>query len=79
MSDVDGKFTGQVYDAKGKPIDDWVVFRPKDNVFAAILPLYIAKCVELDCSTAQIHSAARMAERVAIWREDHPELCKNPD
>lgn len=79
MSKIDGKFTGQVFDAKGRPIDDWVVFRPKDNAFAAILPSYIEQCIKLGCSASQIHSAARMVGRVDIWREDNPDLCKNPD
>lgn len=82
MSDVDGKYAGYIH-KKAYPCekidDDWVVFRPKDNAFAAILPSYIEQCIKLGCSEAQIQSAARMVGRVDIWREEHPELCKNPD
>lgn len=81
MNDVDGKYQGYLYkQATGAKIDDdWVVFRAKDNAFAAILPSYIAKCIELGCDVEHIASIGAMASRVYEWRATHPELCKNPD
>lgn len=81
MSEIDGKYAGYIYNRRtgAKIDDDWVVFRAKDNAFAAALPYYLKACIDRKCNAAHIESVAAMIGRVDQWREDHPELCKNPD
>lgn len=79
---LDRKFQGtitKVKDGSTVPDDQYIVFLAKDNAFAAILPSYISECVRLGCDPEQISSARRLLADVIQWREDHPELCKNPD
>jgi hypothetical protein len=79
---LDAKFYGDVFKAKDGtlvPEDQWVCFLVKDNAFAAILPLYLDKCIELGCDDEQIASLRRMIERVDGWRAANPDLLKNPD
>ena len=82
MTKLDGKFYGNIYKAKDNsqvPNDEYVVFLAKDNAFAAILPEYLAKCIELDADEEQIEAAMRLIARVDAWRADNPERCKVPD
>ena len=82
MKKLDKKFDGVIYKVKDMslvPPDQWVLFLPKDNAFAAILPAYRAKCVELGCDEEQIAAVDQMIQDVANWRLQHQSLCKNPD
>lgn len=79
---LDGKFYGDILKAKDGthvPEDQWICFLAKDNAFAAILPLYLDKCIELGCDDEQIASLRRMIDRVSAWRAANPDLLKNPD
>jgi len=79
---LDSKFYGTVIKAKDNTIVDgseYVVFLAKDNAFAAILPEYLAKCVELDADEEQIEAVMRLIARVDQWRAANPDRCKVPD
>lgn len=79
---LDAKFYGEIRKAKDDtrvPDDEYVVFLAKDNAFAAILPLYAAKCAELGCDPDQIAAIDRMVDRVLAWRAANPDRLKNPD
>jgi len=79
---LDAKFEGtiiKVKDGSVVPEDEYVVFLAKDNAFAAILPTYRAKCVELGCDDEQIASIDRMIERLRTWRKANPRKLKDPD
>jgi hypothetical protein len=79
---LDAKFTGtilKVKDGTVVPDDQYVVFLVKDNAFAAVLPEYRAKCVELGADKEQIAAVDRMIYRATAWREENPDLCKVPD
>lgn len=81
---LDGKFysEGGIFKAKDNsrvPDDEWVVFLAKDNAFAAMLPQYLEKCIELDADEEQIDAVMRMIARLDAWRKANPERCKVPD
>lgn len=79
---LDAKFYGKIRKVKDDtivPADEYVVFLAKDNAFAAVLPIYLAKCIELDCDKEQIDSVIRMIQRVTDWRYHRPARLKNPD
>jgi hypothetical protein len=79
---LDGKFQGYIYKVKDGsvvPDDEYVVFLAKDNVFAAILPLYLEECFRQGADIDQIAAVKRMIERLNKWRDDNPERCKVPD
>lgn len=79
---LDAKFYGTIYKVKDDsvvPDDDYVVFLAKDNAFAAILPLYLAKCIELGCDEEQIDAVIRMMKRLREWRSSRPAQLKDPD
>ncbi len=79
---LDAKFEGIIYKVKDGtmvPDDEYIVFLAKDNAFAAILPLYYNKCVELNCDEEQLAAVASMIDRLNKWRVDNPERLKNPD
>lgn len=59
--------------------DEYVVFLAKDNAFAAVLPLYVAKCREFGSDAAQTVAAQKMLDNVREWRAAHPDRLKNPD
>lgn len=79
---LDAKFYGDIRKVKDDsivPEDEYVVFLAKDNAFAAILPLYRDKCIELGCDIEQIAAVQRMWERVEMWRARNKPRLKNPD
>ncbi len=61
------------------PDDEYVVFLAKDNAFAAIMPDYLAKCIELGCDEEQVQAVTRLMDRMLAWRNTNPEKCKVPD
>lgn len=61
------------------PDDQWVLFSPKDNAFAAVLPAYRDKLIELGASAAQVQAVNALIDRVDQWRAAHPERCKVAD
>lgn len=82
MTKLDGKFYGTIFKAKDDsavPDDEYVVFIAQDDAFAAILPTYLTKCIELDCDEEQIQAATRLIGRVVAWRKANPDKCKTPD
>lgn len=82
MQPLDAKFYGvlhKVKDGSVVPPDEFVVFLAKDNAFAAILPAYRDKCVELGADAEQIAAVERMIERLKAWRADNPTRLKTPD
>ena len=82
MDKLDAKFYGIVRKVKDGSIvtdDEYMVFLAKDNAFAAILPLYRDKCVELGCDAEQIASINRGLDRLNAWRDANPDRCKDPD
>lgn len=79
---LDAKFEGtitKVKDGSVVPDDEWVVFLAKDNAFAAVLPAYLEKCIELGCDEEQVASVRRMIDRMVVWRLAHQDRVKNPD
>lgn len=79
---LDAKFYGAIVKAKDGtivPEDEYVVFLAKDNAFAAILPAYRDKCVELGADDEQIDAVNRMINRLRVWREKNPQRLKVPD
>lgn len=79
---MDAKFYGDIRKAKDDSLvgeDEWICFLVKDNAFAATLPIYRAKCVELGADDEQIASVDRMMERMAEWRRSNPDRLKVPD
>lgn len=79
---LDAKFEGEirkVKDGSVVPEDEYVVFLAKDNAFAAILPEYLNKCIELGCDKEQIAAVDRMMGRLYTWRAANPDRLKNPD
>lgn len=79
---LDAKFYGDVRKVKDDsrvPDDEYVVFLAKDNAFAAVLPDYRRKCVELGCDAEQIAAVDRMIGRLEAWREANQHRLKNPD
>jgi hypothetical protein len=79
---LDAKFYGEIRKVKDDsivPDDEYVVFLAKDNAFAAVLPAYLEKCIELGCDDEQIAAIRRMIDRMVIWRAAHQDRIKNPD
>lgn len=79
---LDAKFYGELYKVKDDsivPDDEYVVFLAKDNAFAAVLPFYYAKCIELGADAEQVASVERMMDRLIAWRRDNPDRLKVPD
>lgn len=79
---LDAKFFGVIVKAKDNsivPEDEYVVFLAKDSAFAAILPAYRDKCIELGCDMEQVQAVNRMIDRVSAWRKANPSRLKNPD
>lgn len=79
---LDAKFYGNIYKAKDDSRvgdDEYVIFLAKDNAFAAVLPQYREKCVEMGADAEQIAAVDAMLERLHAWREAHPERLKVPD
>lgn len=79
---LDTKYYGTVIKAKDDTIVDgseWIVFRPGDNAFAAVLPQYLEKCIELEADQEQIDAVIRLIDRVEAWRVANPDRCKVPD
>lgn len=79
---LDAKFTGvivKVKDGTIVPDDEYVVFLAKDSAFAAVLPAYRDKCIELGADMEQIQSVNRMLDRVDAWRAANPDKLKTPD
>jgi len=79
---LNAKFYGEIKKVKDDsrvPDDEYVVFLAKDNAFAAILPAYRDKCIELGCDAEQIAALDRMLLRLDNWRALHPKRLKNPD
>jgi len=81
-SKLDAKFAGVIFKAKDGsivPDDEYVVFLAKDNAFAAVLPLYRDKCVELGADADQVAAVDRMIARLNIWRQNNQHRLKVPD
>lgn len=79
---LDAKFYGDIYKVKDGsivPEDQYIVFLIKDNAFAAILPSYLDKCIELGCDQEQIKAVERMIARGFKWRANHINMLKIPD
>lgn len=79
---LDAKFEGtirRVKDGAVLPDDGYIVFRPHDNAFFAILPNYRSKCEELGADPRQLTALDRMIARVADWRSKNKTECKVPD
>lgn len=79
---LDAKFYGilhKVKDGTIVPPDEFVVFLAKDNAFAAILPMYRDKCIELGADMEQIQAVNRMIDRLHAWRAANPHRLKVPD
>lgn len=79
---MDAKFYGEIRKAKDDtivPEDEWICFLVKDNAFAATLPIYLAKCIELGADQEQIDSVIRMIQRMMDWRHSKPARLKVPD
>jgi hypothetical protein len=79
---LDAKFYGELRKVKDDsivPDDEYVVFLAKDNAFAALLPFYYAKCIELGCDAEQVDAVERMIDRLQEWRAANPDRLKNPD
>lgn len=79
---LDAKFYGDIFKVKNDTRvndDEYVVFLAKDNAFAAILPLYLEKCIELNCDEEQILAVKRMIWRLQDWRMRNPYELKTPD
>ena len=78
---LDTKYYGtlrRIKDSVMRP-DDFVVFRAKDNAFAAILPQYRAACEAAGSPQDQLLEVDKLIERVKAWRAEHPDECKAPD
>jgi len=79
---MDAKFYGEIRKAKDNSVvrdDEWVCFLVKDNAFAATLPTYRAKCVEMGADEEQIAAVDRMIDRAMQWRDANPHRLKVPD
>ena len=79
---LDGKYYGFVRRFKDQVFvleSDHVVFLAKDNAFAAILPIYREKCIQLGSPAEHIESIDRLITRVNEWRVQYPERCRTPD
>ena len=79
---LDSKFYGTVIKAKDNSIVDgseYVVFLAKDNAFAAVLPIYLEKCIHMDADQEQIDAVIGLIDRVDAWRAANPDKCKTPD
>lgn len=61
------------------PEDEFIVFRPSDDCFFAVLGEYRAICSRQGCSIEQIKAVDDLIARVAVWRAEHPERCKVAD
>ena len=79
---LDAKFEGEIRKVKDGslvPEDQYVVFLAKDNCFADVLPIYLAKCIKAGCDDEHVDAVLRMIRRVCDWRTKNPELLKYPD
>jgi hypothetical protein len=79
---LDAKFQGEIRKVKDGsivPEDQYVVFLAKDNCFADVLPIYLAKCIKAGCDDEHVDSVLRMIRRVSRWRAENPLKLKRPD
>ena len=82
MEKFDAKFYGEIRKVKDDtvvPDETWMLFLLKDNAFAATLPFYLNKCIELGCDDEHVESVKRAIGRMDRWRKANHGLCKNPD
>ena len=79
---LDAKFYGEIRKFKDDalvPEDEYVVFLAKDNCFADVLPIYLAKCIKAGCDDEHVDSVMRMIRRVREWRNNNTARLKYPD
>jgi hypothetical protein len=79
---LDGKVHGVLFKNKDNtpiPPDEFVVFRPSDNAFHAVLPVYLAMCATHGVDPEQLAAVKHLIEKVELWRKNHPERLKYPD
>lgn len=82
MAKLDAKFYGTLRKAKDGsvvPDDEYVVFLAKDNALPVALAKYRDECFRLGCESEQVQAVDALIERVARWRKENTERCKNPD
>lgn len=82
LEKLDAKCSGVIFKVKNGTIvtdDQYMVFLAKDNAFAAILPMYRAKCVELGADQEHIAVVDRTILRLGLWRAANASACKVPD
>lgn len=59
--------------------EDGLIFRAKDNAFAATLPVYRAMAASIGASPEYLAHIDDLIVRVHAWRDAHRNLCKVPD
>lgn len=79
---LDSKVHGRLFKNKDNteiPPDEFIVFRPHDNVVPEMLDFYRKRCIEMGATKEQIKAIIALEDRVFAWRAQHPERCKVAD
>lgn len=82
MKPLDTKVYGVLFTVKDNqpiPPDEFIVFRPHDNLLEATLVYYLGECIARGADQEQVDAVHELLSRVRAWREQHPERCKLPD
>jgi hypothetical protein len=82
MKPLDTKVYGVLFTVKdNKPIppDEFIVFRPHDDLLEDTLIYYLGKCMDKGADRSQVEAVQELLSRVRAWREQHPDRCKLPD
>lgn len=57
------------------PEDEYIVFRPSDNVVPSMLCYYYRECRNRGASNELLDAITALQRRVDMWRRAHPERC----
>ena len=61
------------------PEDEFIVFRPADNVVPETLEFYRLLLIKQGASPEQVDAVIALEMRVETWRKAHPGRCKVAD
>jgi hypothetical protein len=77
---IDRKFAGEVRKIDtGELVDDFIVFRAKDDIVPALLAFYQDQCERHNCPFEHLLRIMNLRTRVDQWRAANPHRCKLPD
>lgn len=79
MGQVDRKYDGRLIKvASGEEVDDFIVFRARDNAVPHVLAMYKVLCKSMGCDVEHLQAIDNLLDNVENWRSHNPGLCQVP-